>query len=320
MTIGTALGTVYVLERSLAQRWRAGEDELNAAGLSMPSDVEHHFVTTTDAGRIHVVEAGTGPPIVLIHGITLGIGVWARQFRDLADRHRVIAMDQRGHGQSIGGADGYSFERLADDLITVLEHREVTDAIVVGHSMGGMVLQTAALGRSDALARHAAGIVLLATDAGPAIPGRFGPPLGVLTGRAAGRGARYAEQRGKGVYPGSNLATWGARVCFGSHPRPADVELVRSISAAVSPRAMSELLVPLLAFDVRAELGRIDLPTLVVVGTRDVVTPARRARAMAARIPGAAIEVLPGCGHLVMLERTEVLDGLLDRFSADLSR
>ena len=319
LAIGTGLGTAYVLERALARRWRTGAAELTAAGLSMPSDLEHHFVTTGDGGRIHLVEAGEGPTIVLIHGIMLGVGVWARQFRDLSGTHRVMAIDLRGHGQSIGGSGGYSFERLADDLVAVLEHRKVADAVVVGHSMGGMVLQLAAIRRADALGHHVAGLVLLATDAGPAIPGPVGRPVGVLTARVAWRAARFAERRGKGVSPGSDLATWGARVCFGAHPRPADVELVRSISAAVSPRAMAELLGPLLAFDVRVELAKIDLPTLVVVGTRDVVTPTRRAKAMADRIPGARLEVLPGCGHLVMLERPEVLDGLLRGFSAELS-
>jgi pimeloyl-ACP methyl ester carboxylesterase len=79
---------------------------------------------------------------------------------------------------------------------------------------------------------------------------------------------------------------------------------------------MAELLIPLLAFDVRAELVNIELPTLVVVGTRDLVTPARRARAMAERIPKAELEVLAGCGHLVMLERPDALASILDRFSA----
>ena len=116
----SGVGALYVLEKAIARRWHAPEDELASAGLSMPSDVQHHFVTTTDGGRIHVVEAGQGPPIVLVHGITLGVGIWVRQFRGLAGTHRVIAIDQRGHGQSIAGTDGYRFERLADDLIEVL--------------------------------------------------------------------------------------------------------------------------------------------------------------------------------------------------------
>jgi len=309
----------YVLERALARRWQAGPEDLASAGLSMPSDVEHHFVPTSDGGRLHVVESGEGPPIVLVHGITLGVGVWVRQFRSLAGSHRVIAIDQRGHGQSIAGSGGYDFGRLADDLLEVLAEREVRGAIVVGHSMGGMVLQLAALGRPAELSRHTKGLVLLATDAGPTVPGPFGRPMGIATARVAWRAARFAERRGKGVYPGSDLATWGARASFGSRPRPAEVELVRSISTAVSPRAMAELLAPLLAFDVRARLGQISEPTLVVVGTRDLLTPPRRARAIAAGIPDARLEVLEGCGHMVMLERAEQLDALLGRFCAELA-
>ena len=320
LALGTGLGTAYALQRTFVRRWQASADELTNAGLSMPANLLHHFVITDDGGRIHVVEAGRGPAIVLVHGVTLSVGVWARQFRDLSGTHRVIALSLRGHGQSIGGSGGYSFERLADDLVTVLERLEVTGAVVVGHSMGGMVVQLAALRRREALHRHVAGLVLLATDAGPAIPGPVGRPVGVATTRVAWGAARFAERRGKGLSFGSDdLATWATRACFGAHPRATDVELARSISTTVTPRAMAELLGPLLDFDVRAELSEIDFPTLVVVGTRDVITPARRSRDVAARILGARLEVLPGCGHLVMLERPTALDALLEGFSAELS-
>jgi pimeloyl-ACP methyl ester carboxylesterase len=82
---------------------------------------------------------------------------------------------------------------------------------------------------------------------------------------------------------------------------------------------MAALLPELVAFDTRIELDRIELPTLIVAGTRDLVSPAPRARAMARRIPGARIELLEGCGHLVMLERAEVLNGLLERFATELA-
>jgi len=319
LSVASGLAAAYVLERALVRRWQTGPDELAAAGLSMPSDLEHHFVTASDGGRIHVIEAGQGPPIVLVHGITLGVGLWVRQFRALSGSHRVLAIDQRGHGQSLGGTDGYLFERLADDLIEVLAERDVTGAVVVGHSMGGMALQLAALSRPDDLAAHAAGLVLLSTDAGPTVPGPFGRPVGIAAARSAWRAARFAERHGKGVYPGSALATWGARASFGAHPDAADVELVRSISTAVSPRAMAELLAPLLAFDVRIRLAEIALPTIVVVGSRDLQTPPWRARAIAARIPGARLEVLEGAGHMIMLERPEELNALLERFSAELA-
>lgn len=319
LTLGAGLGLGYLLERSLVRRWRATEEELTAAGLSMPADVEHHFVATDDGGRVHVVEAGTGPPVVLIHGIALGVGVWARQFSTLPERHRVVAIDLRGHGPSIAGAGGFSFERLADDVIAVLEACDVRDAVVVGHSLGGMVLQLAAIRREAELRRHARGLVLVATDAGPTVPGPLGRPVGTLTARVALRAARYVERRGRGVYPGSDLATWSSRASFGARARPVDVELVRSLSSAVSPRAMAELLAPLMSFDVRIDLPRIGLPTLIVAGTRDALTPARRARFVASHIPGARLELLGGCGHLVMLERPGELDRLIEDFSATLA-
>ena len=93
------------------------------------------------------------------------------------------------------------------------------------------------------------------------------------------------------------------------------------MSTAVSPRAMAQLLAPLLAFDVRARLGEIDVPTLVVVGTAGPAhaartRPRRHGRTHSRR---ARLEVLEGCGHLVMLERAEQLDALLGRFSAELA-
>jgi pimeloyl-ACP methyl ester carboxylesterase len=316
---GVSLGAAYVLERALVKRWQVGPEEVAGAGLSMPAEVDHHFVPTGDGARLHVVEAGSGQPIVLIHGVTLGVGVWVRQFRALAGTHRVLAFDLRGHGQSIGGTAGYSFERMADDLLSVLEERQVTGAVVVGHSMGGMVLQLAALRRADALKGRVAGIVLVATDAGPAIAGPFGRPIGMAAAAVGARAARFAERRGRSVFRRSDLATWGARLSFGARPVPADVELVRSISAGVAPRAMAGLLGPLLSFDVRADLGRIDLPTMVVVGSRDVITPAHRARQIAERIPGARLEVLPGSGHLVMLERADALNRLVTGFADELA-
>ncbi len=315
----TGAAGASLLERALVRRWQVGADGLAAAGLTMPATVEHHFVTTSDGGRIHVVETGQGPPIVLLHGITLGVGVWVRQLRALSRRHRVVAIAWRGHGQSIAGSGGYRFERLADDLLEVAAARQLRGAVVVGHSMGGMVLQLAALERAQQLASWAVGLALVATDAGPVVPGPLGRPVGLATAHLAGRAARFAERRGKGVYPGSDLATWGARLSFGARPRPADVELVRSISTSVSPRAMAGLLPELAAFDVRVRLDQIGLPTLIVVGSRDLLTPAGRSAAMARRIPGARLEVLAGCGHLVMLERPQLLCGLLEGFSAQLA-
>lgn len=308
MALGVGAGTAaagYALLRAEVRRWKAEPPTEH----TLPADLSHHFVSVGDGGTIHAVERGDGPPLVLVHGVTLGVAAWAPQLRRLADRHRVIAIDQRGHGQSLAGEDGYSLERLSDDLLEVLEALHVTDAVLVGHSMGGMVSQLLAVRRPDELRRHVARLALVATAAGPVVPG----PLAALLAGGGGRGLSWAGRHGRGIFPGEDLGALVTRVSFGAHPTPGDLELTRSMIAAMSPTAMSGLLGPLLSFDVRRRLGYVDLPTLVVVGTRDNLTPPRMARAMAGAIRGSELVVIPGCGHMVMLERADELCELLRR-------
>jgi pimeloyl-ACP methyl ester carboxylesterase len=301
--IGVAAGLAYTLERAGARRWRADDEALADAGLTMPADLVHQFVPVSDGGRIHAVERGTGPVTVLVHGVMLGVGVWAHQLRALPGR--VIAVSQRGHGQSQAGTAGYGFDRLADDLHEVLEHLGVRGATLVGHSMGGMVAQVLAA-RPGALTGMVDRLVLVATSPGSST-------LGPFTGAVLSAGSRLlagAERRGRGPFP-AGMTVWGARVSFGAAPRAADVELTRAMLDAMSPSALAALLPPLVAFDVRDRLGTVSQTTQVVVGTRDVLTPPRTSRAIVSRVGGSALTLLPGCGHMVMLERPDELCDLL---------
>jgi pimeloyl-ACP methyl ester carboxylesterase len=310
--MAAAGGALYALERRTARRWRVDGEALVAAGRSLPTDLEHRFVGVDDGGRIHVVERGRGTPIVLVHGVTLGVAAWAPQLRNLTDGHRVVAVSQRGHGQSMAGEDGYSFERMADDLAEVLEALDIEHAVLVGHSMGGMVAQTLAARDPAEFRRRTAALVLVATSAGPLMPTSLGATLGTALAGGAGQSLRVAERRGRGLMPGEDLGAWITRASFGARPDPHDLELTRSMIAAMSPSAMAGLMGPLLRFDLHREIAAIEVPTTVVVGTRDLLTPPRMARAMAATIPGATLVEYPGCGHMVMLERAEEFNDLLE--------
>jgi non-heme chloroperoxidase len=313
-----AAGAALVAQRQWTRRWRSDDEALAQAGLKMVDDLVHHDVATNDGGMIHAVELGDGPPIVLVHGVTLSDAVWVRQFTALAGRHRVIAIDQRGHGSSVAGHDGYTFDRLAQDTLDVLDGLAVRNAVLVGHSMGGMVSLTAEVADPHRMADHVAGLVLVATTAGPITGITLWP---VVTGRMTaltGRTLASAERHGRGLFPGEDLGSWTTRMAFGSKPTPLDQELTRSLTSAMSPSAMSELLVSLVGFDVRARLGEIRLPTRIVVGSRDLLLPPFHARRMAAGIPHAVLQVLPGCGHMVMLERPDELNEMLHEFSVSL--
>jgi len=304
---GAGLG--YLLQRSAAGRWRASAEELAADGLSLPPDLRHHFVPTSDGGRVHVVEraaAGSAdrPTYVLVHGIMLGVATWAPQLRALDGR--VLAVSQRGHGQSRAGSEGYSFDRLAADLLEVLDRLDVRDAVLVGHSMGGMVAQLCATTRAGDLAARVRRMVLVATSPGPVAAAPFASFAGALAARALSG----AERRGRGPMPKS-ATVWGARMCFGAAPSPTRVALLRGMLDAMSPGALAQLLPHLFAFDVRDRLGEIAMEVHVVVGSRDLLTPPRTARAIAARVRRARLTVLPGCGHMVMLERPDALCDLV---------
>ncbi len=209
-------------------------------------------------------------PSCCVHGVTLGVGTWVHQLKQLAGNHRVIAISQRGHGESTAGEDGYSFDRMALDIIEVLHALDVHNAVYVGHSMGGMVGQTAAVNAPKQFNAHISGLVLVATAAGPLVPSPRGVPIALLLAGGAGRGMKYPTQRGT-LLPHEDLGSWIVRSTFGLHPRSTDLALARSLTAAMSPEAMTQLIPSLLTFDVHAEISAIDLPTRVVVGiTRPV--------------------------------------------------
>jgi pimeloyl-ACP methyl ester carboxylesterase len=293
---------------------------MTAEGLSLPDDLRHHFVDVEDGGRIHVVERGQGPPIVLLHGIMLTSALWVHQLRELADHHRVIALDLRGHGQSLPGSEGSGIERLASDVASVLDVLGVENAVVVGHSMGGMVaLQMAVDMPLDVRRRRLAGIVLTSTTAGPfaTLPGWAGVVR--TTGPVTARALLLGERWGAKALPSRDLRWWLVRLGFGADAPAAQVRFVEAMHRGTPSRTLADLIPSLAAFDLSARLGSLDLPVLVVVGSHDKLTAPRLARRMAAALPEATLVELPRCGHMPMLERRREFSHLVDEFTAKIS-
>jgi len=320
LVLGAGAAVGYAAQRRLSNRWRTDEAAMEAAGLVLDDQLIHHQIPVSDGGTIHAVEAGAGPPIVLVHGVTLSVITWARQLAGLADHHRVIAIDQRGHGPSTAGTDGYTLDRLAEDVIEVLYELDVEGGVLVGHSLGGMVSMTAAVNSPDRLANHVAGLALVATSSHPLANLPIPPAVVDRVGAWNERGLARAGEHGRRVIPGDSRLTWSMRLAYGVRPDPAAVELGRTMMTAMSPASLGPLVRGIGSLRLREHLSAIDLPTLVVVGTRDLLTPPRHARAIAEGILGAELVVLPGTGHMVMLERPDELNALLDEFSAKVTK
>jgi pimeloyl-ACP methyl ester carboxylesterase len=310
----------WALQHRAVSRSSVTAEEMTSEGLTLPDDLRHHFVDVEDGGRIHVVERGQGPPLVLLHGIMLSSALWVHQLRDLAPHHRVIAIDLRGHGQSLPGSTGSGIPILAADVRTVLETLGVEHAVLVGHSMGGMVALQLAVDLPVAeRRRRLAGIVLTSTTAGPfaTLPGWTGVVR--TTGPVTARALLLGERWGAKALPSRDLRWWLTRLGFGADAPAAQVRFVEALHRGTPARTLADLIGSVATFDLSSDLGSLDLPVLVVVGSHDKLTAPRLARRMAAALPEAQLVELPRCGHMPMLERRYEFSRLVDEFTAKIS-
>jgi pimeloyl-ACP methyl ester carboxylesterase len=311
--VGAALGVGSVVERQLIRRERARVVPVGEADFVPP--VTERTIETDDGGEIHVLERGQGQPIVLLHGITLAARIWGYQLHDLSATHRVVAIDQRGHGQSRPGREPADLTRLGTDLLTVLEALDLRQAILVGHSMGGMVVLRLLADRPDTLSDRVAGVGLVATSGGPHARLPYWELLARTLSRLVALRLHKMNGVGRGLLPPGDLAYLIARGAFGAAPRPAHVELTREIIDDTSVAVVAELLADVMTVDLCRDLGAVDREALVVVGSRDALTPPWQARRLVAALPEAELLTLTGCGHMVMLERREELAASLERFA-----
>jgi len=311
---GAAAGAA-VVEQVVAGRPRRRAKA--AAPLPPPPAAESHL-PTDDGGTLRVLRAGSGRPLVLVHGLLLSSDIWRFQLEGLAGEFDIVAYDQRGHGGSSSGTDLPGLPRLARDLADLLEALDLRDAVLVGHSMGGMAALRMAADAPEVLARRVGALMLVSTSAGPLTP--LPPAAWRRLVASAEPGMRrtleFAAARRFPLARDDDLGYLGTRISFGADPNPALVELTRLTVSSTRPTVMADVWDSMLNIDLRHACPTVGVPTMVVVGGRDVLTPPRMARAMARRLPEAELVVLPGCGHMPMLERPEELAGLIRSLAA----
>lgn len=304
----TLAGTAYASQRVAAERLRRQDDPDGGEDL-VPGFDEIRSLPSHDGGAISVISRGDGPPIVLSHGVTLSVRTWVKQMETLpAAGFRAIAFDHRGHGASTVGETGHTLDTLAADMRTVVEGLDLHDAVIVGHSMGGVAAQAFAVQFPEVVAARVSGLVLLSTLARTHLSGnrRLGHLLEWVASVTPDAG---------GVFGFEHLGLLIARIGFGRNPRPSHVELTRQMILACDPATRKTAAGALLGLDLSADLPNFNVPTLVICGTNDVLTPPAEARRIARLIPGARLEMLEGAGHMAMLEQSETVDRLIVDFA-----
>ncbi len=257
-------------------------------------------VLVADAPLAHLRWGDAGPLVVLLHGIGGGREGWASTGAALAAAgFRALAVDQPGYGLSPPVVP-FDLAGMAAAVERLISWAGEPAAIVVGHSMGGMVAQELAA----CAPQRVRALVLAGTS--PA----FGPSDGDWQrGFLAARCAPLDAGRGM-----AGLADDLVPTMVAPGADPARVAAAKALMAGVPEATYRAALAALLPFDRRAALPSIAVPTLVVTGEDDRTASPEVARRMAARIAGAQVEILPATGHLLMLERPAAFDAALLAF------
>lgn len=249
---------------------------------------------------IHYEISGSGPVVMFAHSLGSDLSIWAAQKSALETRRTVLAYDLRGHGRTQATPGAYSFDLLAQDALALLDALHIDKASFVGISLGGMIGQAVALAAPQRIDR----LVLADTtcayppEAQAAWPERI----------------RQIEASGLGPLVAPTLERWFTAAYRAAHPGVA--ARIGAIIRATPVAGYVGCCHAIAKLDFTARLAVLDLPTLVVVGDSDPGIPLPLAQALAAAIPGARLEVIPGAAHLSNMEQAEAFNRLLLEFLA----
>jgi pimeloyl-ACP methyl ester carboxylesterase len=300
-TVATALvalwhdASVRLLWVGVGERWRP------RSTLPMP-------MAPINGIELYYETAGSGPPLVLVHGFGCGLRSWEPQVRGLAGQHRVITYDVRGHGISGApeGPEAYSQAISVEDLRQLLVHLGLERAAVGGLSMGGNIALT------FALAHPAMVSALVVADVGA---GSDDPPAWQAIARAWAEAAEWGGMEAFADLLGANplIAHYAGRDAAALRTIRACLMTHRARGVAHTAREVLAKRPPVYALE--TGLRRLRVPTLLVVGEDDAPCLGVH-RFLAATIPGAESVVLPGVGHLTNLEAPAAFNAAVRRFLA----
>ena len=321
VAVGAAVG--MSAERYAVGRTRLRPDpEAREPFFHLPAD-RTRTVLTDDGVPLHVEEVGPTDAeltLVFVHGYLQEMAVWHYQRKALTEDNpgRVVFYDHRSHGRSgRGPRERSTIDQLGRDLRTVLDAVAPTGPVaLVGHSMGGMTIMALADAHPDLFGPRVVAVALLGTSTGKLADLTFGLPSAVLplSRRVLPLLTRGMQRRPqpfeRGRRVGTDLAFLLARHGgFGSRDvSPSVVEVVERMAAAMPVDVIADFYDTFTSHDkLRAIQVLRDVETLVLVGSKDLVTPVEHSREMAAALPDAHLVVVEGAGHMVAMERAPLV-------------
>jgi non-heme chloroperoxidase len=285
-----AAGAAIASQTLTLRRWSKRPSDFDPDHFLFPGT--EHVLVTPDGGSVFAIEAGTGPTVILGHGLVGDHTHWAPvAHRLLGEGFRVIIFDQRGHGKSSAGSEGLSLQGLANDVATVITQLGGDDkVIIVGHSLGGVGVQSIARHRPEVLAQvH--GAVLVATlghTIAASVAKLLSNPLVLL-----------AYHR---LVKNPNRARLAARSGFGTE---FSIPMLDQLARTWEQTPDSTLVgfgASLGSFNLLPDLARFDVPTVVICGTVDTVTPMKLSEEIHAALPNSRMVRVADAGHMIVWE------------------
>ena len=253
---------------------------------------------TTNSIQMHLVDTGVGRPLVFLHGLGWDHTLWQSATTRFAGAYRVIAGDTRGHGRSDKPAGPYTIATFAEDWHGALAALGIRRACLVGFSQGGMIAQLLALHHPDDVGALCLVSTSCRVDAG--VRAKLEERIAIARADGAAAAARAAA---------SAIFSKGYA---SAHPEA----IARFVTwrAAMDQEPLFEATRAGAGFDVSRELARVSVPTVVVYGSEDALTPPVVVKQVAAAVPGAELVEVTGAGHMIPVEQPERFESIVATF------
>jgi pimeloyl-ACP methyl ester carboxylesterase len=311
----------YALQRQFKRRIANDPEQ---AVLGSPPHGRSISVRSADGTVLHAEAFGAedAPTLVLAHGWTENLTYWTYQILELKQRGlRIVAYDLRGHGESEPAAGGdYSIARFGEDLEAVLAAcvPDGRPAMVVGHSLGGMAI--AAWAKDHDVEQRAGAAALICTGVGDLISGQLLVPVPAVAQALNHTIAVNGFLGSRAPLPHFSTPLMAATIryiAFGPAATPAQVAFYERMLIASPPDARAHIGIALSEVELYDALPRLTVPTIVIAGEKDRLTPPSHARRIAEALPKLeGLTVLPATGHMGPLERHREVTELLAQLAA----
>lgn len=277
-------------------RTNSGAHPPQLADVIPPDQPFQRHMMDLDGLHLSILEAGTGEPIIFVHGVVTTSNIFPKYVGAYSPEFRGVAVDLRGYGDSEKPATGYSIPQFSHDLIKLADALHIDKAVWVGVSMGGMILQRLALDHPD----RVRALVLVSTTDGPMILDQDIPTIGAPRDYREVSKTMIVESFPAGTQAKTyqplldRIPTWNATV-------------------------IREALTSMSQFSVHGELTRIRVPTLIMVGKKDDVATPAIAKGIQAQIAGSQLVEFE-TGHFMMAEDPDRFRTVLGEFLNGLPR